>query len=57
MDTSLSLDDEKAVQILVEHQRHRGGCLCGWNQLGASHPEHQWRMLKARATLQSGEDA
>lgn len=36
----------KAVAaILTAHQRHRGGCLCGWADLGKSHPEHQAAVL------------
>lgn len=39
--------DERAIAVLVAHQRHTvSSCLCGWDQLGASHAEHVWRMLK-----------
>jgi len=31
---------EELLPVLVAHQRHRGGCLCGWNELGRSHPAH-----------------
>lgn len=34
-----------AEEILVAHQRHKGGCLCGWSELGKSHPGHQVAML------------
>lgn len=39
--------EEIAEKILVDHQRHRGGCLCGWAQLGGSHPAHQVDMMRA----------
>lgn len=42
----MSTDVERdAEEILVAHQRHRGGCLCGWGPLGESHPKHQVAML------------
>lgn len=37
---------EYAEAILVAHQRHRGGCLCGWAELGKSLPGHQVAMLR-----------
>jgi hypothetical protein len=43
--------DETAESILVDHQRHRGGCLCGWSELGKSHPRHQVAMLRQAALL------
>lgn len=30
-----------AEQVLVDHQRQSSGCLCGWAELGKSHPRHQ----------------
>jgi hypothetical protein len=44
-------DDEAAEAILIAHQRHRGGCLCGWSELGRSHPGHQVAMLREAALL------
>lgn len=40
------LADETAEAILVAHQRHRGGCLCGWAELGKSFAAHQVAMLR-----------
>lgn len=37
---------DDAEMILVNHQRHRGGCLCGWNELGKSHARHQVSVLR-----------
>jgi hypothetical protein len=37
--------------VLVAHQRHRGGCLCGWNELGKSLPGHQAAMLREAGLL------
>ena len=51
------LDLDGAEAVLVAHQRHRGGCLCGWAELGKSHPGHQVAMLREllRAILGEGE--
>ncbi len=49
--------DEAAEAILVEHQRHGGGCLCGWAELGRSHPGHQVTMLRKAALLKGQEDS
>ena len=46
--------DQKAEAILVAHQRHRGGCLCGWSELGKSHPGHQVAMLREAGLLDDG---
>lgn len=35
------------VGVLVAHQRHGDGCLCGWHVLGASHCQHQIEALAA----------
>lgn len=43
---------QKAEAILTIHQRHGGGCLCGWLKLGESHSAHQVDML--REALQPG---
>lgn len=40
-----------AELILVAHQRHRGGCLCGWSELGKSLPGHQAAMLREAGLL------
>lgn len=38
---------ETAEAILVAHQRRDcGSCLCGWSELGKSHPAHQVAMLR-----------
>lgn len=43
----LVLDPDRAVDVLVAHQRRDiGGCLCGWSDLGKSHPEHVIAMLR-----------
>jgi hypothetical protein len=33
--------EERITEALTDHQRQTGGCLCGWNRLGRSHPAHQ----------------
>lgn len=44
--------DEIAEAILVAHQRHDiRGCLCGWSELGKSHPRHQVAMLREAGLL------
>ena len=43
--------DQAAEKILIAHQRHRGGCLCGWAELGKSHPGHQVADLREAALL------
>ncbi|NUS82768.1 MAG: hypothetical protein HOY75_08440 [Streptomyces sp.] len=48
---SLPRPVQQAELILVAHQRHRGGCLCGWNELGKSLPGHQAAMLREAALL------
>lgn len=40
-----------AEAVLVAHQLHRGGCLCGWSELGQSLPRHQVRMLVESGVL------
>lgn len=45
---------QDAELVLVAHQRHRGGCLCGWSELGKSLPGHQAAMLR-EAGLLTGE--
>lgn len=43
---------QAAEQILVAHQRYTiGGCLCGWAELGKSHPGHQVAMLREAGLL------
>lgn len=49
--TPLTATDETAEAILTAHQRHRSGCLCGWSELGKSHPGHQVVMLREAALL------
>lgn len=41
----------RAEAILIAHQRHRGGCLCGWAELGKSHAGHQVAMLREAGVL------
>lgn len=44
--------DEAAEAILVAHQRYDiQGCLCGWGELGRSHPAHQVAMLRRAGLL------
>jgi hypothetical protein len=43
--------------VLTAHQRHRGGCLCGWGELGRSHPMHQAEQILARWRLVPVEEA
>lgn len=40
-----------AEAVLVAHQRHRGGCLCGWSELGKSHAAHVAQVLDAAGAL------
>ena len=43
---------EAAEWVLIEHQRQsNSACLCGWSELGRSHPGHQAAMLKAAGVL------
>jgi hypothetical protein len=43
---------EVATAVLVDHQRRDiGSCLCGWAELGRSHPRHQVQMLAAAGVL------
>lgn len=43
-----------AELILVAHQRRDiGSCLCGWAELGKSHPMHQAIMLREAGLLRS----
>lgn len=42
---------ERATALLTGHQRTvAGGCVCGWAELGKSHPGHQADVL-VRANL------
>ncbi len=44
--------DETAEEILIAHQRFDvGSCLCGWSELGRSHPGHQVAMLREAELL------
>ena len=44
--------DVTAEAVLVAHQRRDiGSCLCGWAQLGKSHPRHQVAMLREAGVL------
>jgi len=45
------------AEVLTAHQRQNAGsCLCGWAELGKSHPEHQAAMLSA-AEFEEAADA
>jgi hypothetical protein len=36
------------AEVLTAHQRQNSSsCLCGWSELGKSHPEHQAGVLSA----------
>jgi hypothetical protein len=41
----------EVARVLVGHQRHQGGCLCGWGQLGASLTIHQAEALAVAGLL------
>lgn len=41
----------QAEAILIIHQRHRGGCLCGWAELGKSFAGHQAAALREAGLL------
>lgn len=43
--------DKAAEAVLTAHQRHKGGCLCGWADLGKSHPAHQTQQLRQAQLL------
>lgn len=40
-----------AEAVLVAHQRHKGGCLCGWDELGKSHAAHVAQVLDDAGAL------
>lgn len=43
---------QTAEAILIAHQRFDcGSCLCGWSELGKSHPAHQVAMLQRAGLL------
>lgn len=45
-----------AELVLVDHQRPNfRSCLCGWDALGKSHPQHQAAMLAAAGLLSNTE--
>ena len=48
---------QDAELILIAHQRHRGGCLCGWSELGKSLPGHQAAMLREAGLLREDPEA
>jgi hypothetical protein len=41
----------QAEAILISHQRHGGGCLCGWAEWGQSHAGHQVAELRKAGLL------
>lgn len=48
------LVDKAAEAVLVDHQRmDNRACLCGWSELGKSHPRHQVSMLREAGVLAS----
>jgi len=39
--------EQMAEEVLIAHQRKDiSGCICGWSELGRSHPRHQVEMIK-----------
>ena len=43
---------QRAEALLTAHQRRDvRSCLCGWNELGASHPGHQAAVLREAGLL------
>ena len=43
---------DRAEQVLIDHQRRDiTGCICGWAELGKSHPGHQVAMLREAGLL------
>lgn len=41
MTDGIPYDREVLVEVLVYHNRRDiKGCMCGWSELGHSHPEH-----------------
>lgn len=52
MRSSAAVADETAKAVLTAHQRRDfGSCLCGWDELGKSHPGHQVAMLREAGLL------
>ena len=49
------MSDETYIQlataVLVAHQRYKGGCLCGWHELGKSYAQHVAQVLDAAGAL------
>lgn len=49
---ALKAGAEPAEAILIAHQRRDiGACVCGWDELGRSHPGHQVAMLRQAELL------
>lgn len=52
--TAIDAVNAAAAAILVAHQRRDiSGCLCGWAELGKSHPAHQVAKLREAGVLRS----
>lgn len=52
MSSPIEKTNRAAEAVLVAHQVHgNASCLCGWNELGRSHPRHQVAMLRAAGLL------
>jgi hypothetical protein len=50
--TRAVLEPGTAEAILTAHQRQDyKGCICGWSELGKSHPAHQVAMLREAGLL------
>jgi hypothetical protein len=50
-------DREALVQVLVQHQRMTSQfCLCGWGELGKSHPAHIADAYEAAARVYVDEE-
>lgn len=52
MSSPIEETNRAAEAVLIAHQAHgNASCLCGWNELGRSHPGHQVAMLRAAGLL------
>lgn len=48
-------DEQRAhlIQVLIYHQpTNTSGCICGWAELGKSHPEHVVHVFELEETLE-----
>lgn len=50
----MSTDGITAEDVLIAHQRRDNrSCICGWAELGKSHPAHQVKMLAEAGLLET----